>query len=150
MKKTIRFLTVTSFVIGAILTVVFMAGAIITSYQSSAEKVKNAQNNARVAKINPDEARQDLSQVQQEALAEYQQYNGESEKKITVHEKKENRAVYEPELAELEQKDSDLKKNLDEYNEGGKDKWETFKTEFSHDMKELGKSLKDLTVTNAK
>ena len=39
---------------------------------------------------------------------------------------------------------------MDEYNQEGKENWEKFKTEFSHDMDELGKAFKDLTVKNTK
>ena len=39
---------------------------------------------------------------------------------------------------------------MDDYKVEGKDKWEKFKTEFSHDMDELGKGFKDLTVKNIK
>jgi hypothetical protein len=41
-----------------------------------------------------------------------------------------------------------MKMKMDNYKEEGKDKWEIFKTEFSHDMDALGKSFKDLTVKN--
>ena len=50
----------------------------------------------------------------------------------------------------LEVKNSDMRMRMDNYKEDGKDNWETFKTEFSHDMDELGKAFKDLTVKNVK
>lgn len=149
MKKTIRFLTATSIIAGAILTIVFIAGAILTSYQSSAENEKT-QDKVLEAKINPGKGRQDLSLVHQEVLAGYRQFKSEPEEKIAVQEKKENRAEFEKELKEPEQKNSDLKNNPDENKELGKDKWEAFKTEFRDDMKELGKSIKDLTIKNDK
>ena len=65
-------------------------------------------------------------------------------------EKRENRAKYEKKLAGLEQKNSDMKKKLDEYKEDGKEKWTSFKNEFSHDMDELGKALKGFTVKHNK
>ncbi len=43
-----------------------------------------------------------------------------------------------------------MKKKMENYKEEGKDKWEIFKAEFSHDMDELGKAFKDLTVKNVK
>ena len=39
---------------------------------------------------------------------------------------------------------------MDDYKADGKDKWETFKAEFSHDMDELGHAFKGLTVKNVK
>ena len=56
----------------------------------------------------------------------------------------------EKKIDELEQKNSELKKRLDDYKADGKEKWEKFKAEFSHDMDELGKAFKDLTVKNVK
>ena len=43
-----------------------------------------------------------------------------------------------------------MKKKLEDYQAEGKDSWETFKTEFSHDMDALGNAFKDLTVNNVK
>ncbi len=43
-----------------------------------------------------------------------------------------------------------MKIKMDNYKEDGKEKWEAFKSEFSHDMDELGSALKDLTVNNVK
>ena len=39
-----------------------------------------------------------------------------------------------------------MKKRMDDYKADGKDKWEIFKAEFSHDMDDLGKSIKDFTA----
>ena len=41
-----------------------------------------------------------------------------------------------------------MKKKMDDYKAEGKEQWEAFKTEFSHDMDELGQAFKDLTVKN--
>ena len=43
-----------------------------------------------------------------------------------------------------------MKKRLEDYKADSKDKWESFKTEFNHDMDELGSAFKDLTVKNTK
>ena len=50
----------------------------------------------------------------------------------------------------LEQKNTELKKILSDYKDEGQDKWTSFKNEFNHDMDELGKAFKDLTVKNLK
>jgi chromosome segregation ATPase len=109
------------------------------------------------------EAKSDLKEAQQESSAEYQKFKNESEEKIRAHEKsiaefkariaKEKTLIkneYEMKIAVLEQKNSDLKKRLDEFKEEGKDKWAKFKVEFSHDLDELGKALKDFTTKNVK
>lgn len=95
---------------------------------------------------------------------EYKAYRAEQEKKITANEKqiadmrakkdkvsKEKRADYESKIDKLEMKNKEMKKRIMEnYKDEGKEKWESFKKEFNHDMDELGKSLKDLFKDNVK
>ena len=50
----------------------------------------------------------------------------------------------------MEQKNTDMKKRMDEYKADGKEQWKKFKAEFSRDMDELGQAFKDLTVKNVK
>jgi hypothetical protein len=64
--------------------------------------------------------------------------------------KKEAKADYNKRIAELEQKNSDMKKKLDDYKADGKDKWEQFKKDFSRDMDDLGNAFKDLTTKKTK
>jgi light-regulated signal transduction histidine kinase (bacteriophytochrome) len=52
-------------------------------------------------------------------------------------------------IEELEERNNELKAELRNYNRSNSD-WETFKREFNHDMEELGKALKNLTVDNKK
>jgi 3-dehydroquinate dehydratase len=143
--------------------IIFIAGSAITGCQSSATKVEKAENNLKEAKENVIEARVDLYNARNDSVTEYQKFKKDAEEKIIAQnksitefkariskEKKENRAKYEKKLAELEQKNSDLKKKLDDYKDDGQDKWTSFKIEFNHDMDELGKAFKDLTVKNTK
>ena len=60
------------------------------------------------------------------------------------NEKQENREEYKKKSAELETKNSDMKRKLDEYKADGKSKWDAFKTGFNKDMADLGQSIKDL------
>jgi F0F1-type ATP synthase membrane subunit b/b' len=146
MKKTILKLTASAFI----------AGAILTSCSTSAEKVENAQKNVN-------EANKDLDNANQEYLVDIENYRKETSNMIVAneqqlaefkvkieHEKKVARTEYRKQIAELEQKNNDMKIKMSNYNEGGKEKWEKFKTEFSHDMDELGQAFKDLTVNNVK
>ena len=64
------------------------------------------------------------------------------------NEKEEIKVDYRKKVAELKQKNNDMKVRMDDYKVDGKDKWKMFKTEFSHDMEELGKAFKDLVVKN--
>ncbi|RPH31632.1 MAG: hypothetical protein EHM93_12810 [Bacteroidales bacterium] len=153
MKKTISTLAIS----------VFIGVAIITSCQSSANKVENAQDKVQDAKEKVTSAKSDLIMAQQDFNAENQKFKKESDEKIQAHEKsiaefkariasekKEIQGKYEMELAVLEQKNSDLKKKLDGFKEEGKDKWDKFKAEFNRDMDELGNAFRNLTVKNEK
>jgi hypothetical protein len=64
--------------------------------------------------------------------------------------KRSAKADYKKRIADLDQKNRDMKLKMDNYKEEGKDKWLIFKAEFSHDMDEMGKAFKDLTVNNVK
>lgn len=140
----------------ALAAAAFITGSILTGCNTPVEKVENAQNNVI-------EANKDLDKANEEYLADITNYRKETADKIAAneksiagfkaraaHEKKDTKADYKKKIAELEQKDSDMKKRMDDYKVEGKEKWELFKAEFSHDMDELGKAFKDLTVKNVK
>lgn len=59
-------------------------------------------------------------------------------------------AKYDERIEALELKNKELRAMLDNYPDSGKNTWERFKSEFSHDMDELGEALKDFTVDNKK
>lgn len=128
----------------------------VVSCNSPVEKVKNAQEDVAVANENLDKANQeyiaDISNYRKEVAQKIEANNASIAdfKSRIEHEKKETRAEYMKKMEELEMKNSDAKKKMDEYNQEGKDNWEKFKTEFNHDMDELGKAFKDLTVKNTK
>jgi hypothetical protein len=134
----------------------FMAGAILTGCSTPAEKVANAQQD-----IN--EANNDLDKANNEYLAEVAAFKKEAADKIAINEKsiadfkarkanekKEAQAAYEKEISDLEKKNSDMKKKMDDYQIEGREKWETFKADFSHGMDELGKAFAGIVVSNSK
>lgn len=140
MKKTILIITLS----------IFTLAIMISSCQTSAEKVQSAKEKVLEAEDNLDKARID-------SITEYQQFKMDYEEKIAAHEliiadfkarianeKKENKASYEKALAELEQKNTDMKKTLAEYKAEGKNNWEFFKTEFSRDLNKLGDAVNEL------
>jgi multidrug resistance efflux pump len=139
---------------------VFVVGTIITSCQSSATKVENAQDNLSDAKEEVVVAKEELQQALNDSI---QYFKVESEKTINSNEleiielkakiasgKTDNKAEYEKQIAELEQKNMALKKRLFEYTPVDQSNWESFKSEFNRDMNVLGVALKDLTVKNTK
>jgi len=135
----------------------FITGAFLTSCSSTpAEKVENAENKVIVAN-------KDLDDANKAYLADVENYRLETAKTIAENEKsaadfkarvaKDKKAVrddYYKKIAKLEQKNTDMKKSLDDYKAESKEKWETFKAEFSNEMRDLSKSFKDLTVKSEK
>jgi hypothetical protein len=155
MNKTIITLAITSMLV---------AGSVFTSCKSPAQKEDAAQ-----AKV--EDAQQDLNAAQDKADAatlkvataeEWKIFKTESEIKIRDNEiriaelkakmKKPGKvfdSMYEKRIDALEQQNRDLRLRMETYEKSQSD-WETFKAEFNHDMDELGKALKDLTVDNKK
>ena len=147
MKKTILVIAVCSFIIKSLF---------LTGCSSSAQKADKAEQN--VIKTN-----NDLDNANKAYITDIENYRKETAKKIATnnqsitefkarvnHDKKFARADYNKKIADLEQKNHDMKKRMDDYKANGKENWETFKRELNHDMDELGKSFKDFTVKNEK
>jgi hypothetical protein len=147
MKKTIFILTI---------SIVIAAGPMFTGCQSSAKKVENAQDKVQDAKDDVIAAKEELDQAQRDSV---QLFKKESEEKIAAHEKSiaefkariateenANKVKYDKKLAELEQQNTDLKKNLDEFKADSKDNWVAFKVKFKNDLDNLGQALKGFVV----
>jgi len=137
-----------------------IAGSIFTSCKSSSKKVEDAKDKVEDAQDKVTEAKEELNQVIQDSIL---QFKKESEAKIKAHEKsiaefktrianekKENKIKYEKKLAELEQKNTDMKKRLDEYKAEGKENWETFKDDFNKDMEALSEGFRELAAIQIK
>jgi chromosome segregation ATPase len=153
MKKTIFILSMaTSLVLGAILI----------GCQSSAQKEKTAQDKVQDAKQDLKAVQNDINtEAQKVATAEeWKEFKIKTEEMISNNEKsiaelkakikkagKTLDALRENRIDKLEQQNRDLKARLEDYEKNQSD-WESFKVEFNHDMDELGKALKDLTVDN--
>lgn len=155
MKRTIFILSV---------TITLMAGTIFTSCQSSVQKQDAAQAKVQDARQDLNEAQKDANAIGQELATaeEWATFKSESEVKIRDNEvritelnvkmKKPGETfdeLYAKKIANLELQNKEMRTRLIEY-EKSQSNWETFKREFNHDMDELGKALKDLTVDNKK
>ncbi len=126
--------------------------AVLVSCNSPEQKVENAQDNVT-------QANRDLDTANKEYLADIESYRKQTAERIAANQKsidefngriandkKEAREEYKKKIDALEQKNTDMKKTMDDYKADGKDKWQTFKAEFSKSMDELGQSFKDLTA----
>ncbi|MBC7411778.1 MAG: peptidase M23 [Bacteroidia bacterium] len=132
----------------------FATTLVVASCSTSSEKLEDAKENMV-------EAHEDLDKANETYLADVATYRIETADKINANnqsiiefnarienEKKDAKADYKKKITELEAKNSDMKKRLEEYKVDTKENWEIFKAEFNYDMEELGKSFKDLTVKN--
>jgi len=102
-----------------------------------------------------EELTQTLTDSIQNFKIESQEKNDINEKLIT--EFRESRPIFQDGLVakylskvdELEKKNSEMKRKLDEYKMEGQGKWISFKHDFNHDMSGLEKALKDLNIVKS-
>jgi len=142
----------------------FMAGAIFTGCQSATQKNEAARDKVQDAKedLKAAENNAEAVKIKTATAEEWKEFKSETEAQIRVNEKsisefkekmkksgKTLDAVYEKKIDALEQQNRDMQARIDGYEKSQSD-WESFKSEFNHDMDELGKALKDLTVNNKK
>ena len=151
MKKTIFTLAVMA----------CMALTISTSYgQEPDKKTEKAKENLQEAKVEVAIAKQDLNEAQ---TAEIQAFKKESEMKIKKNDESINDlkikilknsdkeiVTDQVRVGELEQKNINLQKELNDYIYVGQEEWAAFKSKFNYDMDELIKALKDFTILSEK
>lgn len=129
----------------------FLVITLLVSCSTPAEKVDKAQENVTKANNELDSAIKDY-------LADIDVYRLETANRIAENEKNiasynasiakikmDERAEYIKKIKSLELQNAALKTKLDNYKPDGDDKWKIFKAEFSKEMDDLGKSIKDLT-----
>lgn len=134
--------------------IVFVSGTLLIGCNMNNKNAEKAQDKVKDAKENVAEANQALNtaieqfkKTSAETIAANEKSIAEFKVKIGK-EKADNKKMLEEKLAEMEKKNTELKAKLADYKNDGGEKWDAFKDEFNHDMKELGKAFKDLTVKN--
>lgn len=149
MKKAILTITI---------VVSLMAGSMFYGCQSSPVTPEEADAQAKV-----DSAKSELKDAQKAATAEeWEAFKVESAEKIRINElsiadfkdrkntsEAQFDALYAEKIDKLEKQNKNLQARIDNY-ESRRDNWASFKSEFNHDMDELGKAVNDLTVNNKK
>ena len=154
MKKIIFILAVTTFIAGTVLV-----GCKSTTKEeiASQEKVDDAEQNL-------EDAKDSLVVAKKAATAEeWQTFKNQTDSVISYNEaqiadlklkmQKTGKTVdakYQKNIDILEQKNKNLKVKIDTYKNDANTDWQSFKREFNHDMDEIGKAFKDLTVDNKK
>jgi hypothetical protein len=140
------------------------AGAIFSSCQTPAEKVEKAQDNVATAKqeLKVEQKDSSMAAVKTANADEWKAFKATAElkinnNKIRIEELKQKmkttsktmEPVYEKRIDSLLQRNADLSTRMYNY-EKGKTDWESFKSEFNHDLDGLGKALKEFTFDNKK
>ena len=152
MKKTLFTLVITT----------LMAGTLLTGCQNISKKEETAQDNVEDARENLDDAKQELTDARKAATQEeWDTFKANTNATITENEiriadmkarmkntGKSIDAEYAKKIETLEQKNNQIKVNIEKYKNDSKSDWESFKQEYNRDMNELGRALKNLTVDN--
>jgi len=151
MKNTIFSLTII-----LVITTAFISGC----QSAKSEKTGNEKASEVSAEMNESTTDGSLAQENAAKAEEWKAFKTETEIKIRdnntliaatrVKMKKTGQimdALYEKRIDDLEAKNKSMQSRLNAYDANRSD-WNKFKTEFNHDMDELGKALKDLTVKN--
>jgi hypothetical protein len=139
-----------------IITLVAVSSIFVMGCNTPKEKLENAEDKV----VN---AEDELQKAQDEYLADREAYRLETAERFAANErsiaefeqrianeKATTKAQYQRDIAALNQKNSDLKKKLEEYKESGKDEWQKFKDELNSDLEKLGQALNDFTVKSTK
>lgn len=126
----------------------------LTGCSTHSEKVENAKENVTEANLA-------LAEAEADCAAEIERFRKEADARIIANQKnlnefneriskqkKDAQEEYKNRITDLEQKNTDLKKKMDDYKAAGKENWEKFKIEFNHDMDELIKAFSSLTDKN--
>jgi transketolase len=135
-----------------IIIATFVLGALMFGCSTPAEKVDKAQDGV-------DEAKQNLSEENQQYKKDMEDYRVIAAEKIAANEKSieafnarideqkaDAREAYQKKIADLNSKNSDLKKQIADFNTDNQSHWETFKSKFNDEMDALQKAFQDMTA----
>ncbi|MBE0572960.1 MAG: hypothetical protein IH618_15565 [Ignavibacteriaceae bacterium] len=124
-----------------------MAGAVFTG----------CENNKDTAKEEVEKANQEMINAQTQFEKEWQQFKSDAVLKIDANQKQIDdlkaamkttstkfKAKYENQVLTLEQKNIELKKNLNNYKYAGKENWEEFKNNFNSEVDTVVVALNDI------
>ena len=144
---------------------IFIAfAAAFASCNSPSNRAEKAQENLAESREELNEAKADAELQQQKAATaeEWTVFKSNSEVKIKENETRiaEIKAkmmkpghaldsMYQRRINVLEEKNNNLRTKVNAY-ENNQSDWESFKREYNHDMDEIGKAFKDITIDNKK
>lgn len=145
-----------------VVTSIFIAGLLFTGCKSTAQKEDDAEEKVADAKADLKDAQDNSATAAQKTATaeEWKIFKLETELKIKKNELqianlktsmnkpgKAMDAALAQRIANLEQKNTDLKNRVIFYEKNNTD-WNTFKSEFNHDMEELSRAFGNLVTKN--
>ncbi len=154
MKKTIYTLA----------AITLMTATVLVGCNTSTKKEEDAKDDVADARENTEDAKEELMVAKKEANAEeWKKIKKETNKRITENKIRIAQlkvkmiksgysidTLYAKKIEELEQKNKDIKIKVDSYKNDTSDDWELFKREYNHDMDQLNRAIKDMTISNKK
>ncbi|MBL3657168.1 MULTISPECIES: sll1863 family stress response protein [Fulvivirga] len=143
----------------SLMSVFILSGLLCTVLSGCTPATDEPSKDIELIDQNPEE---DMIQAKDDYLTEIEQYKAEMSSKIDENERvisaykdsvdtgpRFNKMEYKVEINHLETKNNELKDRLNDYEtDGESDDWQTFKSEFNHDMDEMGTSFKNLFERN--
>ena len=133
----------------------------LVSCESHEQKADEAFESFKEEKMNSKDSiiiYKDTASKKSENTDEWSKFKIETEKKIASNEKmirdirniQNASASLLKKIAGIEKENNDFKRQMDEYKEDIKVKWENFKGTMNHDVDKIGIELKDITIKNKK
>lgn len=132
-------------------TSTLMITTLLAGCDTPAQKVEMTQENVTDSV--------ELERADEAYLADMENYRKETTQKLEVYtknilafkagienEEQENKADYQNRITALEQQNSELKMKMENFEEGGKEKWEALKNEIDQGMDEMDRALNDSTL----
>lgn len=144
------------------LAVSLLFGTMLTSCQSSSEKVEEASEDVQDAKEDLQDAKTDAAEENARVAnaEEWKMFRSEHDAILRTNDtriaelkakmkRSENAAdkAYAERVNALEQRNKELNDRMTNY-ESNQSDWESFKREFKHDMDAIGQGFNELTVNN--
>jgi peptidoglycan hydrolase CwlO-like protein len=130
------------------------AVSMFTNCSSSAQKAQHEQEKVNNAKIESDEANKEIELENKAHLEEIEKFNEETKAKVKknnqkifelnsqlAYEKAELKEGLKAKVAQLEVRNRELSKKLNDYEVTNKENWLNFKAEFNRDMNDLEEAL---------
>jgi hypothetical protein len=144
----------------SVAVVAFMAGTLTSFGQVPDKQAVKARENLKEEKKDVVDAKKDLKVAQKDSISEYQKLTKDSEIKFKSNEQNiaglrasitksnsKEMGTDQKKLSLLEEKNTNLRKELADYKVLGHTEFTTFKNRLNRDLDELAKELKDFKVS---